>query len=214
MASKKRQLKSWKVYAILDNGLLSRSSRLLEKFISLVESPVDAVQLRFSDFSSPGLYSLAAKMNTMAESRGIPLIINDRPEIALSLGASGVHLGKGDMPAGKARSLLGEGAIIGRTIREGDRIDAEDLAPADYLSIGPVFSTPMKPGLRPVRRSALGKLAKEAAKPLIAIGGVNRENVSRITSRGIKTVAFARYGIMGKDTVRKIRELREVMEGI
>ena len=211
MASKKRLLKDLRVYAILDDGLLARGPRLLEKFISLIDSPVDAIQLRFSDFSRPELYALAVRMNGMARARGIPLIINDRPEVALSLGASGVHLGKGDMPVGKARTLLGAGAIIGRTIREGDRIDAEELAPADYFSIGPVFRTPLKPGLSPVSGHALKKLAEEATKPLVAIGGINSGNVSRIISRGVRAVAFARYGITVKDTVRKITELREAI---
>jgi thiamine-phosphate diphosphorylase len=211
MGSKKQRLKSWKVYAILDDSFFPRGQGLLDKFLSIIESPVDVVQLRFHDFGAPWLYRAARKMNALAMKRGIPLLVNDRPEVALELGASGVHLGKGDIPVKRARELLGEGAIIGRTIRQGDDPDSGDVRGADYLAIGPVFRTPLKPDLKAVSRAALRELCGMVTVPLVAIGGITKDNVTRITDCGIRTVAFVRYGIVGKDTTRKIRELREAM---
>lgn len=211
MRSKKRLLKKWKIYAILDDGLFSDARELLRKFSDLLNGPVDVIQLRFKDFTKDPIYRAAEKMSDRAKRKNIPLIINDRPEIALALGASGVHLGKADIPASIAREMLGPGAIIGRTIR-GPRDLAEICEKeVDYVAIGPVFSTPLKPGLRTVSRSILRELCASVRPALIAVGGISLENVSLVLSEGVKTVAFARYGITEKDTRTRMRELREIM---
>ena len=211
MASKKRRLKNWKVYAILDDGFLPRGQGLLDRFLSIIESPVDVVQLRFHDLGDPRLYRAARKMSAIARKRGIPLLVNDRPDVALAIGASGVHLGKGDIPVKRARELLGEQAVIGRTIRQGDDPGSGELKDADYLAIGPVFRTPLKPRLKAVSRAALRELCGRVKVPLVAIGGITKDNVRELTRQGVRTVAFVRYGMAGRDTARKIRELREAM---
>lgn len=211
MKSKKSLLKNWKIYPVLESSLFSDTGKLLKKFRLLLESPVDAVQLRFESFSGEAVYRAAKEMVRLAKKKNISLIINDRPEVALSLGADGVHLGKSDIPASLARKLLGRGAIIGRTIRNEKDLRSLSAKDVDYVSIGPIFKTPTKPQLKAVGLHEAGKLSKRASIPLVAIGGINKSNVREVASSGIKTVAFVRYGIKDKGTRKRIIELRKTL---
>ncbi len=210
MRSKKQLLKSWKIYAVLDDSLFPDRRRLREKFRVLLKSPVDIVQLRSRDFSDKFLRA-AKEMAAQARKGNVPLIINDRPEIALLVGAAGVHLGKSDIPVPVAREMLGPDAIIGRTVRGPGDLRSPDLKDADYVAIGPVFRTPLKPELKKVPSSRLQKLSRDVRMPLVAIGGINKDNAGKLVAEGIKTVAFARYGITERDTRKKIRQLRKIM---
>jgi len=185
--------------------------KLLRKFYDLLESPVDVVQFRFKDFADLPFYRAVFDMVAAAKRKNIPLIINDRPEIALSLGADGVHLGKGDILVSAARKMLGPGAIIGRTIRGAVDIGSINRKEVDYVAVGPVFRTPLKPGLKAVSRSRLRELSRSVRMPLVAIGGINKDNVREVVREGIRTVAFARYGITETYTRKKIEELRKAM---
>ena len=211
MRSKKQLLKNWKVYAILDEGLFADRSRVLRKFRELLESPVDVLQFRFKDLTDSFFYDAAEEMAALARKKEIPFIINDRPDVALSVRAAGVHLGKSDVPASVAREMLGPGAIIGRTIRKAEDLEFIDKKNVDYVSVGPVFRTPLKPGLKTVSRSELRELCSRVRMPLVGIGGINVSNVRKVAAQGIKTVAFARFGVTEKDTRKKIEELRKAM---
>jgi len=211
MRSKKRLLKSWKIYAILDEGFFPVRRKLLRKFHELLDSPVDVIQLRFKHFGDRSLYRAAAEMVGAANRKGIPIIINDRPEIALALGASGVHLGKGDIHPAIAREMLGKEAIIGHTIRGPGDLASIDGKDVDYVAIGPFFRTPLKTELAQVPRSRIRKTSKASRLPLVAIGGINKNNVREVMNAGIGTVAFVRYGICEKDTRKKIKELRKIL---
>jgi len=211
MISKKQLLKNWKVYAVLDDGLFPDMRELLKKYDDLLESPIDVLQLRFRALARHCVFRMAGKMVRRAQKRNISVVINDRPEAALALGANGVHLGKGDIPAPVARKLLGTCAIIGRTIRGAWDLADIDRKDVDYAAIGPVFRTPLKPGLKAVPRREVRKVVKKAEVPLVAIGGINSSNVREIIGCGIKTVAFVRYGITEKDTRMKIDELRKIV---
>ncbi len=213
MRSKRRLLRSWKVYTILDDGFFPSRRRLVNKFYDLLKSPVDVIQLRFGDFGERALYEAAKTMVRAANKRGVPVLLNDRLDAALALGADGVHLGKADMPVRVARKMLGPEAIIGRTVRGPEDLASPEAKGADYVAIGPVFATPLKPRLRAIPSGRIRKTLEASRVPLIAIGGINKDNVREVMDTGIRTVAFVRYGITEKDTVRKIRELRETIEG-
>ena len=211
MRSKKQLLRIWKIYAVLDASLFPDTGKLLRKFKALLDSPVDAIQLRFKDFTDLSLYRAAEKMAALSKARHVPLIINDRPEIALSLGASGVHLGKSDISISAARRLLGGSAIIGCTIRGPEDLDSLIRRNADYVSVGPFFRTPLKPELRAVSRKKIRELVRKAGMPLIAIGGINSTNIREVTSCGIHAVAFVRYAAGETNTRGKIELLRDAM---
>jgi len=208
MKSKKQLLKAWKIYPILDNGMFPDKEGFAAKFFELINSPVDVIQLRFKDLNDRWVFRAAKRLVAEAKKRDIPVIINDRPEAALALGCSGVHLGKGDIPASVARKILGPAAIIGRTIRNKKDLSAAGSSDYDYVAVGPVFKTPVKSGLKQISLAALGEIHRLSEKPVIAIGGINKDNVLKVVKEGIRTVAFMRYGLSEKNTKRRIEELR------
>ncbi|MFH1395137.1 MAG: thiamine phosphate synthase [Candidatus Omnitrophota bacterium] len=213
MKLKKQRLKSWKIYAILDESFFLNKQKLLKKFHDLIESPIDVLQFRSKNLNDFSICRLIEKMACFTKKKKIPFIINDRPEIAFSVGADGVHLGKSDVSIKIARKILGAGAIIGKTIRSyGDLLPFEDEL--DYAAVGPVFSTPLKPGLKPIPSGRLRFLAKNTNIPLVAIGGINLNNVCEIVENGLRTVAFVRYGITQKNTCEAIKNLKKSMTRI
>jgi thiamine-phosphate pyrophosphorylase len=211
MTSKKQLLKNWKIYAVLDDGIFPDSRILLKKFSELAESPVDIVQLRFKNIQNKSIFAAAQKIIEKARKKNLPVVLNDRPDLALLLGCSGVHLGKGDISPGKARKVLGKKAIIGCTIRT-----AKDLksisSDVDYVSIGPVFKTPLKPGLKARTSRAIKEVVRASKLPVVAIGGINLDNAKKVLKEGIKTVAFVRYAITQKNTKQRIEKLRKILE--
>jgi len=212
MTSKKRLLKNWRIYPVLYDGLFPGADELLRKFRQLLKSPVDAIQLRLDDIHDPAIFKAAKRMVSEARKKRIPIIINDRPETALSLGVSGVHLGKGDIPERVARKMLGPAAIIGRTVRGPGELKQLDARHVDYASIGPVHATPLKPGIRSVTGSKLRRARGAARMPLVAIGGINADNAGKVVREGIRAVAFARYALRDKDTPGKIKLLRKKID--
>ncbi|MBL7073325.1 MAG: thiamine phosphate synthase [Candidatus Omnitrophica bacterium] len=215
MKSKKRRLKGWKIYAIVDETFFPDTRTLLRKFRVLIESPVDVIQLRCKKLFDESFFQTAGEMARLAKTKGIPFIINDRPDIALMVGASGVHLGKGDVSPRAARNLLGPGAVIGRTIRNvTDLKKSGDIDDIDYVAIGPVFETPLKPSLRRVSPRILREAVEKIKIPVVAIGGINDTNVHEVIRQGIRTVAFVRYALTYKNTKVKIEKLRKIIRNL
>ena len=214
MRSKNRLLKNWEIYAILDDGIFPDERTLGRKFRALMRGGADVIQLRFKCISRVSRQRFAAGLVRAGSKRGIPVIINDRPEMALFLGAQGVHLGKGDVSCGSARALLGTRAVIGRSGRCLRDVRSAERSGADYAAIGPVFATPLKPGISPPARSEVRKALNSARIPVVAIGGINKGNVGALVKEGVKTVAFIRYGITDRATDEKIRDLRRAMRRV
>jgi thiamine-phosphate pyrophosphorylase len=178
-----------KLYPITDR-LLSGLSHA-EQVARLCEGGATLVQLREKHLSPREFYREAEEALKVARSFGARLVVNDRADIALALGADGIHLGQDDMPAGAARVLLGEAAVVGFSTHGVRQASEAAGLPVDYVAIGPVFATSSKEkpdpvvGLEGVRRvrSALG------AVPLVAIGGVTAERARAVLEAGADSVA-------------------------
>jgi thiamine-phosphate pyrophosphorylase len=178
-----------KLYPITDRRLSGLSHA--EQVARLIGGGATFIQLREKHLSPREFYGEAVEALRVARARGAKLIINDRADIALALGADGVHLGQDDMPPEAARELLGGGVVIGfSTHGVGQAVGAARL-PVDYIAVGPIFATASKEkpdpvvgleGLRRVRE-AVGSL------PLVAIGGVTRENAPAVLAAGADSVA-------------------------
>jgi thiamine-phosphate diphosphorylase len=179
-----------KLYPITDRRLSGLSHA--EQVARLIEGGATFIQLREKHLSSREFYSEAEEALKVARARGAKLIVNDRTDIALALGADGVHLGQDDMPPRAARALLGERAVIGFSTHSVEQAIAAARLPVDYIAIGPVFETTSKErpdpqvgieGLRRVRE-AVGSVT------LVAIGGVTRENGPTVLGAGADSVAL------------------------
>jgi thiamine-phosphate pyrophosphorylase len=178
-----------KLYPITDR-LLSGLSHAVQ-VARLCEGGATLVQLREKHLAPREFYREALEALRVARSFGARLVINDRADIALAVGADGVHLGQDDMPPGATRALLGGGKIVGfSTHGVGQAVEAAGLA-VDYVAIGPVFATSSKErpdpvvGLEGVRRVR----AAVGGAPLVAIGGVTAETAPAVLEAGADSVA-------------------------
>ena len=179
-----------KLYPITDRRLSGLSHA--EQVARLVEGGATFVQLREKHLSPREFYREAEEALRVARARGAKLIINDRADIALALGADGVHLGQDDMPPEAARALLGGGAVVGCSTHSVEQAIAAARLPLDYVAVGPIFETKSKErpdpvvgleGLRRVRE-AVGDSVR-----LVAIGGVTRELAPSVLAAGADSVA-------------------------
>lgn len=177
------------LYLVTDRDLtLGRD--LLYVIEEAILGGVTLVQLREKECSSREFYDIALKVATLTKKHNIPLIINDRLDIALAVEAEGLHIGQSDIPYPIARKLLGKDAIIGLSVESvQDARDAETLD-VDYLGISPVFSTTTKTDTA----EALGiegikEIKKLSSHKLVAIGGINLSNTNEIISAGADGIA-------------------------
>lgn len=178
-----------KLYLVTNRGLsLGRS---LEEVVSeAVAGGVTMVQLREKDTSTGEFIRLACKLSDLLRPLGIPLIINDRVDVALAADADGVHIGQSDMPYEIARKLLGPDKIIGLSVENmNDLLRANELD-VDYIGISPVYGTPTKTDTaEPFGLEGLRKAVELSVHPTVAIGGMNARTISDVIAAGADGVA-------------------------
>lgn len=198
-----------KLYPITDARLSGLSHA--EQVARLSDGGATLIQLREKHLSPREFYQAAAEALEVARARKVRLIINDRVDIALALGADGVHLGQDDMPPEAARELLGEHAIIGFSTHTVRQAWEAARMPVDYIAIGPIFNTSSKEnpdalvGLEELRcaRQVVGFV------PLVAIGGINSENAREVLTAGADSVAV--ISSLLKEPAKIERRVRELM---
>jgi len=179
-----------RVYPITDTQISGLSHA--EQVALFADGGATLVQLRDKHASALEFYEQAKAALEVAKQRGVQLIINDRADIALALGAAGVHLGQDDLPPEAARHLLGEDAIIGYSTHSIAQIQAAANFPIDYVAIGPIFRTSTKKNPDPVVGLDGLRRACEAIgdRPLVAIGGISQTNAREIIEAGADSVAL------------------------
>ncbi len=175
-----------------------------------IEGGVDIIQLRYKKENTRDFLSLAQKLSLLCQSYSIPLIINDRVDIALAVGADGVHLGQSDMPIAIARQLLGEKAIIGLSIEALDQIENMDIAHADYLAASPVFYTKTKKDIKPpLGLEGLSYIVERTKKPIVAIGGIEKEHIKPLIQKGAQMIAVVSAISHAANPKQAAQELKE-----
>lgn len=191
MGLKKNPARKYKLYCIIDDKVINKKSPV-KIARALFKNGVKIVQLRYKNCPSYKLVPIAEKIRPLAKKyRGV-FLINDRPDVALAARASGAHLGSGDMPTGAARALLGQKAVIGRTVhsvKEAKEIGREKI---DYVSAGPVFATPLKKNLKGRGIKFIKNIKKEVSVPVFAIGGINKGNIKKLLENGINKICVTR----------------------
>lgn len=181
--------RTWDVYLVTDRGF-SKGRSTLEIVEQAVCGGVSVVQLREKDLSTKAFYEEGLRIRDFLRARRVPLIINDRLDIALALDADGVHVGQDDMPLAVARGILGPGRIIGLSVNEPGHINPETAALADYFAISPVFETPTKTDTtEPWGLSGLRRARSETDLPLVAIGSIKLDNAREVVEAGADCVA-------------------------
>ncbi len=179
---------------------LSRGRTLAEVVAEAVAGGVTCVQLREKFCSTREFLDEALLLKELLQPLGVPLIINDRVDIALAVRADGVHLGQTDMPLGYARRLLGPDCMIGVSAESvDDAVEAEQQG-ADYIGISPVFSTPTKTDTAPaLGLEGIRQIRKLVRIPLVGIGGINQTNARQVLAAGANGIAVV-SAIMAADS--------------
>jgi len=198
---------NWKLCLIADKEAAGRKN-LLAVIQKAVSSGVTLVQLRAKALCTREFLDLALQVSKILKTQDIPFIINDRVDIALACDATGVHLGKKDLPLPFARKLLGPQKIIGITAHSlRESLEAEEGG-ADYLGVGPVFLSPSKKDLK----TALGlhglfSIRKKVSIPILAIGGINPENAHDVMATGVNGIAVISAILGAKDIEKATKKL-------
>ncbi|MFA5384433.1 MAG: thiamine phosphate synthase [Eubacteriales bacterium] len=177
---------------------------------SAISGGATVIQLRDKESSDSRLLGKSLELRRLTHSKGVPLIINDRIDIALAVDADGVHLGQDDLPVSTARQLLGPGKIIGLSTHSLEQARRARRQGADYIGVGPVFDNKTKEnGEKPVGLELLRQVSGEIDLPWVAIGGINKSNVSEVISAGAKGVAVVTAVVSAPDIRAAALFLRE-----
>jgi thiamine-phosphate pyrophosphorylase len=207
-----RQNMDFTLYLVTDRRWLGERT-LWDGVEEAILGGVTLVQLREKEISSKEYLELAQKVKTVTDRHDIPLIINDRIDIALAIDADGVHLGPEDLPVPLARKLLGDGKIIGSSAASVDEALLFQAQGADYLGVGAVFPTATKRGTEKVGLEDLRGIKSAVHIPVVAIGGIKAENAKPVMETGVDGVAVV-SAIMDQTDIREAaRQLLSLLKG-
>ena len=192
------------VYLVTDRSLLKE--RDLGKAVEeSIHGGAGIIQLREKNVSSLEFYNIAKDIKKITDKYNVPLIINDRIDIALAVKASGVHLGQEDIPCNLAREILGKDMIIGVSAHNLDEALKAEKDGADYIGCGAVFSTTTKKDTTNIKISDIKKIKENINIKVVAIGGINENNIVELQGTGIDGVAVV-SAVLGKDDIKKATE--------
>lgn len=201
------------LYLVTDRSL-AKGRSLLDIIASALEGGVSVVQLREKDLSSKEFYEEARFVKEYLKVRGVPLIINDRLDIALAVEAEGLHIGQSDLPYPIARKLLGKEALIGLSVDTPEELLEAQQYDVDYLGVGPVFPTATKETPKGFFWGIEGlKWAKDHSRhPLVAIGGISIENATRVVQSGVEGIAVVSALVAAADPGQAARQLFQALQ--
>jgi len=174
---------------------------------------VTLVQLREKTCDTATFYKRAVHSKELCDVHNIPLIINDRIDIALAVNADGVHIGQTDMPFYVARRLLGKSSIIGLSVSTLEQAIKDNAQAADYIGISPIFSTDTKTTdlAKPLGLSGLRSIRKIYNKPMVCIGGINKNNTAEIISNGADGIAVVSAISKAVEPLTATKELKQIV---
>ncbi|AJF07127.1 thiamine phosphate synthase [Geoalkalibacter subterraneus] len=188
------------LYLITDRTCLPTGRTLIDAVAGALAGGVRAVQLREKDLSAAQLYPLACALRELTARYGARLLINDRLDLALAVQADGVHLGEHSLPPTVARKVLGPGYLIGVSTHAHHQIRSAHESGADFVTFGPVFTTPSKTRFGPPQGiKALRCACASAPLPVFGLGGIEYRNLPQVLSAGVQGVALIRAVLAASD---------------
>ncbi len=202
----------YSLYLVTDRMLMSTKT-LGEAVEQAVIGGCTMVQIREKEILSLDFYVLASEMKKITDRYGIPLIINDRIDIAMAVGAAGVHIGQKDIPADIARKVIGKEMLLGvSAVSAAEAVNAAK-AGADYLGVGAMFPTGTKPDAGFVSMEELGRIRKAVDIPIVVIGGISKENAMLFQPMGIDGLAVVSAVIAQPDIKKSAADLKSLFFG-
>lgn len=190
----------YSIYLVTDDGCL-QGRALIDCVREALEGGVTLVQYRAKTASSAEMYAEALQLKVLCDSFNVPLIINDRLDIAMAVGAAGVHLGQDDLPCAAARRILGKEYLIGVSAHNPAEAKAALQSGADYLGCGAVFGTATKADVQKLGTEGLAAICREKGLPVVGIGGVTADNYREVRAAGADGAAIV-SGILAQPDIR------------
>lgn len=207
-----KQIIDYSLYLVTDRGL-ARGRSTLEIVQAAVNGGVTCVQLREKDCSTREFIEQALTIKHFLDTRQVPLIINDRLDVALAVAADGIHLGQTDMPLESARKIAGPSMLIGISAESvQDAVEAE-TGGADYLGVSPVYATPTKTDTAPpLGLEGLREIRQRVKIPLVAIGGLNSANAAEAIRNGADGIAVVSAVVAAADPCAAAINLKHLID--
>ena len=199
----------YSVYLVTD-----RRNKTDEEFLNIIEEAIKGgttvVQLREKTASTKEFYDLALRVKEITSRYGVPLLINDRIDIALAIDSEGVHIGQDDMPADIAREIIGEDKILGVSASTVEEAKKAENYSADYIGSGAVFPTATKDDADSVSKEELKEIVDSIDIPVVAIGGITVENASSLKDSGIAGFSVVSAIMSAEDPKEASKKLKEI----
>ena len=205
--------KMLRLYAVTDRAWVGRQS-LLEQIEDALRGGVTLVQLREKALSKEEFVEEAKAVLALCRRRGVPLIINDRLDVALESGADGVHVGIEDAPVAEIRRQAGPDFLIGATAKTVEQAQAAQAAGADYLGVGAVFPSPTKQNAIRITAGQLREICGSVSVPAVAIGGITAENAPSLKGCGMAGIAVVSAIFGAADIEKAAAGLRSLADAI
>ncbi|MBF0330615.1 MAG: thiamine phosphate synthase [Candidatus Omnitrophica bacterium] len=198
-----------RLYLILDAQVCDHQ-RLWEVLKAGVNNGVDIVQLRDKLGTASKLVDFVKRAQAYLKGR-VPFIVNDRADVALAAGASGVHVGQDDLAVSVVRKICGKGSFVGKSCQSIEHLLGAQTEGADYIGFGSVFKTKTKPGRRPMDIDLLYEVVKCSRVPVFAIGGITIKNIGAVRACGISRIAVCREILLSPDPGKSAASLKKTL---
>lgn len=199
------------LYGILD-GDYSDRSLACEIVKKMLAGGIDILQLRAKNWSLGEINDTAQKIHPLTKAAGIPLIINDYPEIALNIGAEGVHVGQDDLSVQAVRKIVGSQMLVGLSTHSVDQARAATPQEIDYIGFGPLFSTPTKPDYQAIGTNEITQVHQAHPNlPIFCIGGIKLENAASVIDAGARRFVVVSGILQAQDIENYTRELKSLL---
>jgi len=185
----------------------------IEVVKQMIVAGIRAIQYREKEKSDRKKYEECLKLRELTRVAGVIFIVNDRADLAVLVGADGLHLGQDDLPPEAARKIVGENMIIGLSTHSPAQAQAAVRLGVDYIGIGPIFATNTKKGVgAPVGLEYIEYVAKNIRLPFVALGGIKEHNIAEVYRRGARCIALVTEIVGARDIGAKVHAIRKAMK--
>ncbi len=199
----------YSLYLCTDRSIMSDTS-IEECVEKSLKGGVSVVQIREKDCSGKEFLQIAKSVKEITRRYDVPLIINDRVDVAIAVGADGVHVGQDDLPCAIVRSMVGEDMIIGVSASSLTEALKAQQDGADYIGVGAMFATDTKTDAKVVSMEELDRIRREVSIPIVVIGGINKTTLPDFIGKGIDGIAVVSAIVSQNDVESAARELKSM----
>jgi thiamine-phosphate pyrophosphorylase len=199
------------LYGIVDLGYLAPADvvRVTEQ---LVLGGIDLIQLRAKGHTKSEIVRLAAAMLPLTRPNGVPVILNDYPDLLRAVDADGCHVGQEDFTVAEARELAGRSSIVGKSTHSIDQAIRAQADGADYIGFGPLFSTATKPDAKAIGLNEVRIVHQHVTIPIYCIGGVKLANLGEVLTAGARRVCIVSDLLLANDIAKQTRAVKQLLE--